>query len=307
MLAMALFVAGCAATGPARVAATTHPWSHSGFSGRRITTEHFEIITTLRDAEFEAALPCFVEAVYKRYQATLPTSGDTSIKLTTYIFATRSEWMRFTRRRFPTRLSVYSKIRSGGYTEGSVSVLFYVDRSSTLATIAHEGWHQYVGSLFETQLPAWLNEGLACSHEALQYAGSKPKFTPRHNTFRINSLREAIQQDTLMSLSELVNTDAGDVISRDHSRVTHRYYAQTWAVITFLRHGAGRPCASAFRSLLRDISEGTFAVRVSAARLTTNDKHPSSPGEAVFRAYFDCAPDALEDQYYDHLVRIAGY
>ncbi len=307
MLAITLFVAGCVVTKSARVVPTAEPWSHDGFAGRRFTSEHFDIFSTLRDTEFESAIPDFVEAAYKQYETTLPTSTDARAKLTMYIFAARSEWMRFTRRRFPARAPIYAKIRSGGYTEGTVSVLFYVNRSSTLATIAHEGWHQYVGAFFEGLLPAWLNEGLACCHEAVEYAGPKPKFTPRHNTFRINNLREAIQQDTLMSLSELVNTHAGDVISQDHTRITQGYYAQTWALITFLRHGAGGRYASALSTLLRDITEGRYAARVGASRLITNNGRSLSPGEAVFRAYFDCAPDALADQYYDHLIRIAGY
>lgn len=307
MFAITLSAVGCAAMRPAQVAATIQPWSQDGFTGRRITTEHFEIISTLRDAEFEAALPGFVEAVYEHYEATLPAAAEVSPKLAMYVFGTRPEWTRFTRRRFPARVSVYSKIRSGGYTEGNVSALFYANRSSTLATIAHEGWHQYLAGQFKNPIPAWLNEGLACYMEAVDCAGPKPRFTPRRNTFRINSLREAVQQDTLMSLPELVNTNAGEVIGRDHSRLTQGYYAQTWALITFLRHGAGGHYASAFDGMLRDIADGTYAIRVGAARLGTSEGGRLSPGEAVFRAYFERSPDDLADQYYDHLIRICGY
>ena len=38
-------------------------------------------------------------------------------------------------------------------------------------------------------------------------------FTPQHNTFRINSLREAVQRDELLPLTQIVRTDAGEVIS----------------------------------------------------------------------------------------------
>ena len=307
VFAIMLGVAGCVGGGPARRAVSTQVWSEQGLSGRRIITEHFDTVSTLGDAEFEAALPVFLEATYKRYHATLPAPSDASTRLTTYIFGTRSEWARFTRHRFPARCGVYSRIRSGGFTEGDTSVSFYVSRATTLATLAHEGWHQYVGSRFETQIPAWLNEGLACYHEAVEFAGSMPRFTPQRNTFRINSLREAIQRDTLMSLREVVDTNAGQVISRRHRDITQIYYAQAWALVTFLRHGARGRYAPAFDRMLSDIADGTFAVRVSAAKLGSADAATLSSGGATFRTYFDRTPDDLADEYYDHLIRVSGF
>ena len=281
-------------------------WSYEGLTGRRITTKHFEIISTLRDVEFEDALPRFLEMTYRRYERMLPAPARPSCPLTIYIFATRQEWEWFTRRRFPSRYEVYSRIRQGGYTEGDMSVSFYVNRSGTLATLAHEAWHQYVGSRFDTPIPAWLNEGLACYHEALHVARDRPVFTPRHNTFRINSLCEAVQRDTLLSVGGIVDTDAGQVISQDDSRITQVYYAQAWALVTFLRHGAGGRYADAFDRLLTDVTEGTFGVHVGAARLGSSDPSGTSVGRAAFEAYFGLV-DAVADEYYDHLVRVCGF
>jgi hypothetical protein len=310
LLGLALgFGAGCATSGPpaVKVAKTEELWSYEGLTGRRITTEHFEVISTLRDAAFEEALPEFLEAVYQRYQKMLPPPEDEHSRLTVYVFGIRQEWDRFTQRRFPTRYHVYSRIRHGGYTEGNTSVSFYVSRSATLATLTHEAWHQYLGSRFDAPIPAWLNEGLACYHEALHCVGDKPVFTPQRNTFRINSLCEAVQDDTLLSLQQIVDTDAGQVISQDNRRITQVYYAQAWALVTFLRHGGGGRYAEAFDQLLKDIADGTFRIRVGAARLGSSDPSGVSVGRAAFEAYFGCAPDALADEYYDHLVRVCGF
>ena len=307
LFAAALSWNGCATEERIRIPGAVQSWSEDGFTGRRITTAHFEIKSTLQDAEFEAALPAFVEAAFERYEATLPAHPKIDSKLTMYVFGTRTEWERFTRRRFSARYPVYSRIRAGGFTEDDVSVLFYPNRAATLATLAHEGWHQYVGSHFDSPIPAWLDEGLACIHEAVQFVSSEPRFTPRHNTFRMNSLREAIQSDTLWSLPELVATDAGQVIGLGDVRAAGRYYAQTWALIDFLRHGAGGRYADAFESLLADIAADTFRVRLSAIRLTTSDTPALPLGELTFRTYFDCPSAALADEYYDHLIRLAGF
>lgn len=298
---------GCATDRPARPPAAAQPWLEEGFAGRRITTAHFDVISTVRDAEFEAALPAFVEAAYRHYETTLPPSGQVDSKLTMYVFGSRAEWERFTRRRFPVRFPVYSRIRAGGFTEGDVSVSFYPNRAATLATLAHEGWHQYVDSRFDSTIPAWLNEGLACRHEAVQFTGPKPRFMPRHNTFRINDLREAVQMDTLLSLPRLVTTDAGQVISLSGTRAAETYYAQAWALIDFLRHGAGGRHADAFDRLLADITNDTFRIRLSAARLSTSDAAGLSLGELAFQTYFGCASAAVADEYYDHLIRLTGF
>lgn len=306
LLGFAGWTTGCATPASSRVVWTSEEWSQEGFSGRRISTAHFEIISTLRDAEFEAGLPEFVEAAYRRYQDTIPSTSAAQPKLAMYVFGTRPEWKRFTQRHFPVRYPLYARIRSGGFTEGEISVSFYTNRAATLATLAHEGWHQYVGRHFGAPLPAWLNEGLACYHEAVEYSNGEPRFTPQRNTFRITHLREAVQNDTLLSLPELVATDSGRIISRGHGPLTQAYYAQAWALITFLRHGAGGRHADAFDQLLGDLANDTFRVRLSAARLERGGSSDLGLGKAAFRAYFGCPSAALADEYYSHLIDVAG-
>ncbi len=304
-----LLPSSCRTARPVRsnVPVSIEEWTGEGLVGRRFTTEHFDIISTLLDAPFEAALPGFLEAAYDRYVNTIPPPVDGDGRLTTFVFGSRNEWKQFARRRFRSRYDVYARIRAGGFAEGDTSVSFYTSRSGTLATLAHEGWHQYLGARYGTTIPAWLNEGFACYHEAVDFAGSVPRFTPRHNTFRINSLREAIQQDRLLSLRQIAATDAGEVITQNHAGVAQTYYAQAWALITFLRHGADRSLADGLQRMLDDIADGTFLVRVGAARLTEGGGTSESLGEATFRAYFGCGPDDLADAYHKHLLEIAGF
>ncbi len=312
VLCGAWITAGCAHPGRVNPSqAWFVSWTGEGIQGRRITTAHFEIISTVVDDEFERGLPGFLERAYAEYEKTLPGVRPVDERLTTYVFGLRDEWTRFTRTHYPLRLEVYARIRSGGFTEGTTAASFYVSRGVTLATLAHEGWHQYVNARVDRPIPAWINEGLACTFESFDLDHGAPRFKPRRNAFRINSLREAIQRDTLIPLAEMLDTDAGEVILSDRTKNTDTYYAQAWALITFLRYGAGGRYASAFKRMMGDVASGSFHVRISAARLTSADKTygamPISDGRAAFVAYFDTAPEDVQEDYYDHLVRKAGF
>ena len=300
-------LAGCSIITPPPLTFDTQKWSEDGFTGRRLSTQHFDIYSTLRDEDFESALPGFVEAAYGAYEKLLPAPTGGTERLVLYVFGLRTEWQAFTERRFPVRFPIYRRIRNGGYTEGNVSALFCRDHGSALATIAHEGWHQYVSSRFTQVLPAWLNEGLACGFESVDSFGVRPRFDPNQNTFRINSLREGIQQDNLMSLAEIVETDAGRMLAGKSLRNTDAYYAQVWALITFLRRGAGGRYRADFDRLLEDIADDTLGKRLSADRLLSGESAATTLGETVFRIYFHTTPKELEAVYYDHLVRLAGY
>lgn len=301
--------AGCAvgANGGERTAVSVEPWTEAGFSGRRIESPHFELFSTVGDVAFEAALPAFLEAAYRSYTSTMAPNPEARSGMRTYLFGRRAEWVRFARGRYPARFDVYSRIRSGGFTEDATAVMFYVDRAATLATLAHEGWHQYAHARVRQAIPAWLNEGFACYHEAVDFSGHEPRFTPLHNTFRLTSLREAAATGRLMPLSTLVATDAGRVI-RDHDSIAARfYYAQTWALVTMLRHGAEGRYAEAFERMLREISDGSFAARLSAERLTRNDGPDAASGEALFGVYFGCTPAQLEGDYETHVLSLTGF
>lgn len=300
-------LAGCSTTPLSPITFDTQKWTDGGFAGRQISTRHFDIYSTLRDEKFESALPGFLEGAHDAYEKLLPSPPGRNERLVLYVFGLRSEWETFTERRFPVRYPIYRRIRNGGFSEGNVSVLFCQNRGSALATIAHEGFHQYASSRFTQVLPAWLNEGLACGFESADSFGIRPRFDPSNNHFRINSLREGIQQDDLMSLAEIVETDAGRMLGGKSLRNTDAYYAQVWALITFLRDGSGGRYRADLDRLLEEIANDTLGKRLSADSLLSGGPAPTTFGETVFRTYFYATPNELEAAYYDHLVRMAGY
>ena len=295
----------CSTSGP-RIAATppSVEWRCDGFVGRHYTTDHFDIYSTLADRQFESIVPGFMEAAYRQYASAAPPCEGSADRLAVYIFGSRQEWARFSRRHHAANYDVYARIRVGGFTEGGTCVLFYVNRAQALSTLAHEGWHAYVAGRISAVMPAWLNEGFACCFEAIQFVDDEAEFTPKRNLFRINALRRSVQADHLMSLSQLVETDAGRVIVAGHDAATQRYYPQAWALVTFLRYG---PHARALDRMLGDLATGDYATAVRSARVTMVDPGDVSHTDAAFFAYFGCVPADLDRNYYAHIVKLCGF
>ncbi len=303
---MSWVLAGCAtAARSPQVSPVISPWAQEGLVGRRMVTEHFEIVSTLTDREFERAVPEVLEASYRHFGRTLPPPAiGEATRLKTFVFGTRAEWLRYTARHYPARFALYSRIHAGGFSDGDTAVSFYSTRSDTLATLVHEAWHQYTAARRDA-LPGWLNEGLACYHEAVSLSRGSPAFTPRRNTHRLNALREALQSNAALSIAQLLATDAGRVVGDDHSLQTQRYYAQVWGLVVYLKHEAGARSAASFARMLEDIAGGRAGARVTAQRVGTAALAPVSDGEAWFRAYWG-DPQALESGYFDFLVRVSG-
>ncbi len=301
-----LHFTGCTARAPqASIEFTTAPWVEEELIGRRLVTEHLDIWSTLRDAEFELSLPAFLEAAYARYEATITPAADSHPRLKVYILGTPAEWARFVMDRRPAGIDIHALIRADGFTDGPMSACLYEDRATTLAALAHECWHQYASSHFTVPIPAWLDEGLGCCFETLRLIDGKPEFTPQRNSIRMNSLREAVRKGNLLSLDQLVSSDARTISRHYDIDLTQTYYAQVWALVTFLRHGAEGEHAKAFDRLLADIANGRFTARVSAYKLQAPDGHELTLGEAAFRTYFGVSTQALSDDYYRHLFDIA--
>jgi hypothetical protein len=282
-------------------------WRWAGLPGRHLATEHYDIYSTVTDTTLEQVLPKFLESAHAHYVKTVPPPPGEHPRMQVYVFGTRRQWERHTEHRYPRRSSVYKKIRRGGYTHDGDAVLFYTSRTGTLATLAHEGWHQYASTRFATRLPAWLDEGLACYHESFSFIEDEPQFTPKHNTLRINNLCDAVQSGELLPLRELTDTNAGRVISSYNSRIAYNYYAQAWALVTYLRHDSSMGNARAFNRLLEDLRAGQLKGNAGAARLTAERPSEISYGTAVFLAYFGEMPEDVEDGYLDYLVKLARF
>lgn len=254
----AVGVTGCA-TGPKSRPEITYkiePWKYGEVDGRRVSTAHYEIFTTLTDQQLLTALPELMESAFAYFQRLAPPAKARSVdeRMPVYLFRTREEWATFTTRFTGPRAPEFLRITNGGYSERGVTVIKYVAHQTTFPIMAHEAFHQYVHHYIGTWMPAWLNEGLATYCEGQRWQGSRVKeFDPWHNPIRRNSLAEALARNELFALPDLLATNAGRVISLS-TRAVSTYYAQLWGLILYLREGEGAKYAPSFHRMLAGLS-----------------------------------------------------
>jgi len=295
---------GCHASAPQAFDVTVSDWSFARTAGKKLETDHYRIYTTVSDSTTLSILPEFVETAYHRYTELLPPTNTDTAPLTTYLFATRNQWVNYTKATAGHHASVYLRIQSGGYTDGDVCAAFYTRRETTLAVIAHEGLHQYMHRHFGEQVPAWINEGLSCYVENYDWLEGHPIFAPYSNRFRINVLRQALVGGNLMPVMQLVDTDAGEAIGGS-DKGAQVYYAQVWSLVMFLLDDPGSDYGRGFSRLLGDLASGRMLAAAKAQIAATPDI-PMSFGQAVFAHYVTEDVEAFTKRYMDYVKSLTG-
>jgi hypothetical protein len=283
----------------APVAVERHEWTTSGPDGKQLLTRHFDICTTVRDPVLRDALPDFLETAFAEYARLIPLGSGDVRRLTVYLFDTRQEWVRFTKRFAPAQSYTYLHIHAGGYTDyqTATAVTFDLGRDNTLSLLAHEGFHQYVARYRTEPLPPWLNEGLACQFEAFTLTGPRPTFTPRKNLIRLAALREALATPAgLIPLPELLRMDAGRAV-RQVGTTPQPYYAQIWSTVLYLRDRSC-PYAAGFRSLLADAGTPRLTTAIRAYCAATPGSETLSHAETAFRQYITPDLDEFTRNYH---------
>jgi hypothetical protein len=276
-------------------------WRFGRSHGRLLRTAHYEIHTTVRDEELAKALPQAMETAYAYYRFLLPGAGEPAAPMQVYLFAARPEFESFTRRTFPEKAEKLLQVRSGGYSEGGVTVIEYVAHEATFAIMAHEGFHQFVHHCVRQPIPAWLNEGLAvwCEGQRWGQAGLK-EFDPWYNPVRRSDLAEALQREQAFPLRELLRINAGNVIGGPTSRIG-TYYGQLLALMLFLKDGArdrdGKPrYAAGFERLLGAVGAKDLEAYAQAA-FVSSDRPEYHFGEALFRSFITDDLETFESEF----------
>jgi hypothetical protein len=312
LAAWAVVVAASTATGcsewqaPEPVDFKTEEWTYHGVAGSKLTSEHYVIYTTCKNKGFVNALPTFLESCWDGYAALLSVEKPLTEPLPTYFFGTRWQWDRFTEEFTGPRAATYKKIRSGGFSERGVTISHYASQRASLSILAHEGLHQFLEVTRGRNIPAWLNEGLACYFESFDVdSAGGARFTPERNTLRTPALREALAAKSLIPLREILATNAGVVVHQTSTQV-QTYYAMEWALVLFLNRNSQRNLyRDAFRQLLDEL--GTDAMdRKARAYLAADTDARMSSGEAVFRAYITEDIDGFEKQFHAYLYDLLG-
>jgi hypothetical protein len=258
-----LAATGCTFTGTPRartdgldrkVAVYIEPWSYHSATGSILNTDHYRIYTTIDpDDSLYEKIPQILEGAYTQYRLVAPKTPPTDRPLVCYVFARRTEWVDFTRRKTGPMARTYLQIAYGAYALGDVFVAYDIGKYRTLSVAAHEGWHQFASRNFKGRLPPFLEEGVATLFEDTTTLDPLPRWDLSVNSQRVHGLWRSIEHRYIFSLEELVTLDAGDIIHRPGDRI-NAFYSQNWAFIRYLRDGYGGRYRPAFERLLADVA-----------------------------------------------------
>ena len=270
------------------------PWEFAGHPGQLITTPHYRVYTTMTRQSVIDRIPLFLERALAQYTTALAPLPKPGRRVDTYLFESRSQWEAKTRQMLPKQASTFLTLGRGGFTTRGVSVLYYIGRSDTLSIAAHEGWHQFSQQTFRSQLPLWMEEGIATYMEGYtSHPDGLPKFKPWANLERYHTLREAVRANGLLPLDAVLGRTPQSFLHESKSRLLV-YYAQVWALTHFLAEGENGRHRRALQEVLLDAARGRLAVQALGSR---GGPGGVRLGPAVLKAYFDPDIEAFERAY----------
>lgn len=243
-------------SGPLTRASTiTEAWTFAGQPARIIRTQHYRLHTTMTD-ETPAQVAQVLEGAFAEYRRLTPHVIPNARPMDVYLFLHRDEWANFTRANTGAYAQVYLRVQRGGYTLNDVAVTHYLGDIATWHVMAHEGWHQFVSRNFTGRLPPFLEEGIACLFESVQYDTDLPQWNLSINPNRAVKLREAIEEHAILPLDQLIRLHAGELVGQSPSQID-AFYAQNWAFARFLREAQGGRFKPALEQILADTAAGT--------------------------------------------------
>ena len=278
-------------------------WENEYAPGITINTDHYTIHTTLLDPLMLRQVPAFMESAYLEYQKQLPEPIDTQITFTMYLFDNRKQWEKFTKEFTGQMAPVYLKIKKGAYYLNGACVSYNIGRTRTFSVLGHEGWHQFNSRHFIYRLPSWLDEGIATLFETSTYTGSRFVFTPEKNLGRLGSLRKVILDDKMIPIEKLIELNPGEVVHYSDSDSVMAFYAQSYALVRFLREENYGQRLSDYHDLLLDALQGKWPLTPDQQQLAGNRNIPVSVqwnkyvSPKLFKHYIDKNPEILEQEF----------
>jgi hypothetical protein len=224
-----------------------------GIPGARVELPHYVIHSTIPDPAALQRIGQVLEGAHEAYRSLAPEVRLSSYPMECYLFETRPQWAAYTKAHTGDDAAIYLRVNRGGYTINDKFVAYWIGEIGTYSVAAHEGFHQYVARHLKGRLPPFLEEGLACMFEQLEWveqgknAEPLPRFDVRKNHARLMALRIAADGNDMYPLEALVKMHAGQVVGKRSAKI-EAFYAESWGVCTVPpREASGGPAANAGR------------------------------------------------------------
>jgi hypothetical protein len=229
-----------------------------GNGTRAYTSHHYTIHSDLdRHAvrEFASHMDAVFRAFERRFARFEPRSRN---PMPLYLFHTEAAYQDFLRSRQIDGANSAGMFFVGPRGRGLAIYVEGQPRSKILATLQHEGFHQFAYDYFGPDLPIWLNEGLAQYFETGVIIGHELR-TGMTDSAALHAVQAAVREGRTLPFRELL-TDSPERWSRrlaaepDRARLA---YAQSWAMAYFLIHGGDGRFRPRLDDYLRQLNSGS--------------------------------------------------
>jgi len=278
-------------------------WPNKYGDGLIITTEYYEIYTTLLEPLMLSQVPGFVESAYRGYQSQMPEAIETTAKFRIYLFADRRQWEDFTKSFAGRQAALFCKIKAGAYYLNGACVAYNIGRERTFSVLGHEGWHQFNSRHFKFRLPSWLDEGIAMLFEASRYEKGLSYFEPGRNMYRLGALKKTLVKSKMIPLKELIAMNPGEVLTTNETDALMAFYSQSYALVRFLREESyGKRLRNYHRLLLGGL-RGDWPLSEIGKRIAADRKIPLTArwnraiSPLLFKHYIDDDFEEIEKEY----------
>jgi hypothetical protein len=278
-------------------------WENDYGPGLKITTEHYEVYTTLLEPLMLSELPGFVESAYRGYNDQLSQPIETTTKFNIYLFAERKQWEDFTKKFAGPQASLYCKIKAGAYYLNGSCVVYNIGRERTFSVLGHEGWHQFNSRHFTFRLPSWLDEGCAMLFEANRYDKGLFYFEPGRNLSRLAELKKTLMTNKMIPLKQLIGMNPGEALMEDQDAATMAFYGQCYALVRFLREDSYGKRLGNYYKLMMDGLKGNWPLDEKGKRIAADRNIPitvwwnRAVGTELFKYYISPDFEQTEREY----------
>ncbi len=277
-------------------------WENEYGAGLKLTTNHYEIFTTLLEPLMLSQVPGFMESAYRGYNSQLPEPIETTTKFTIYLFAERKQWEDFTRTFVGPQAPLYLKIKSGAYYLNDACVAYNIGRERTFSALGHEGWHQFNKKHFKFRLPSWLDEGIAMLFETSRFEQGFFYFEPIRNLNRLGSLKMTLMKNKMIPLRELIAMDPGEAVVAGEDTIM-AFYSQSYALVRFLREDGYGKRLGDYHQMLEGGLKGKWPLEEGGKRIAADRNIPLTVrwnralGRKLFEYYIGDDFDQIEKEY----------
>lgn len=278
-------------------------WQNNYGPGLKLTTEHYQIYSTLLAPLMLSQIPGFIESAYRGYNRQLAEPVETSGRFTVYLFATRQQWEAFTMAFAGDAAPIYCRIKAGAYYLNGSCIAYNIGRERTFSVIGHEGWHQFNSRHFRYRLPSWLDEGIAMLFEVSRYDEGLFYFEPSRNLHRLGELKKTLIKNKMIPLKELVGLNPGEVLAGSERDLIAAFYAQSYALVRFLREENYGERLGNFHQMLAGGLRGRWPLNGPMQKIAADRNIPLTVGwnrvvgKKLFEEYIDDDFDMLEKEY----------